>query len=392
MLAVNARQVLFDELDRATLASEYVQGIAGDPVLVEALRRSNRSNQLHWAAANISHPGEAVPPNLGEDTMAVVRDGIRRGLDDAAIADVYRLAQNVAWRSWMRLAFELTADPAEMRELLDVSERSITSFMSSTVSALYHEIRIERDGLGRGTHAKRLETVALILDGAALPRKHAEKQLGYLLGQSHTAAVIWDDGPGANLSDVDRAAEALLGTVPGRRSLSVLASSATRWVWLPGADVSDLSGLTTVLEDLPGVRIALGPTAAGIEGFRRSHLDAITTQRTMMRLGSPRRIARFADVELIALITADPEQASRFIRHTLGGLESADPELQRTVLAFLHRQSNATRTAAHLFIHRNTLLHRLARAAELLPQPLEDTGINVAVALEALRWRNAGVG
>jgi DNA-binding PucR family transcriptional regulator len=71
---------------------------------------------------------------------------------------------------------------------------------------------------------------------------------------------------------------------------------------------------------------------------------------------------------------------------------SADPELQRTVLAFLHRQSNATRTAAHLFIHRNTLLHRLARAAELLPQPLEDTGINVAVALEALRWRNAGVG
>lgn len=392
MLAVNARQILFDELDKAALASEYVQGIAGDPVLVEALRRSNRSNQLHWAAANISHPGEPVPASLGEDTMAVVRDGIRRGLEDAAIVDVYRLAQNVAWRSWMRLAFELTSDPAEMRELLEVSERSITSFLSTTISALYHEIRAERDELSRGTHAKRLETVALILDGAALPRRHAEKQLGYLLGQCHTAAVVWGDGPSVNLAEVDRAADALLETVAGRRSLSVLASSASRWVWLPGADGSDLTGIETALDDLPGVRIAVGPTAAGIEGFRRSHLDAITTQRTMMRLGSPQRIARFTDVELIALITADPEQAGRFIRHTLGGFESADAELQRTVLAFLHRQCNASRTAAHLFIHRNTLLRRLARADELLPQPLADTSVNVAVALEALRWRNAGVG
>lgn len=387
MLAVNARQTLFDELDKATLASQYMQNIAGDPVLVEAISRSNRSNQLHWAAANISHPGEPVPPNLGEDTMAVVRDGIRRGLDDAAIADVYRLAQNVAWRSWMRLVFELTSDPAEMRELLEVSERSITSFLTTTISAIYHEIRVERDNLTRGTHAKRLETVALILDGAELPRAHTEKQLGYRLEQSHTAAVIWGDGPSANLTDVDRTAEALLDSVPGR-SLSVLASAATRWVWLPGADGSDPAGIAATITQLPGVRVAIGPTAAGIEGFRRSHLDAITTQRTMMRLGSPQRIARFTDVELIALITVDPEQAGRFIKHTLGDFESADAELQRTVLAFVHEQCNASRTAARLFIHRNTLLRRLARADELLPRPLDGTSVNVAVALEALRWRN----
>ena len=56
--------------------------------------------------------------------------------------------------------------------------------------------------------------------------------------------------------------------------------------------------------ELAGVRIALGPTAAGIEGFRRSHFDAITTQRMVARMGSTQRVVNFTDVELIALITA----------------------------------------------------------------------------------------
>jgi DNA-binding PucR family transcriptional regulator len=137
------------------------------------------------------------------------------------------------------------------------------------------------------------------------------------------------------------------------------------------------------------VRIAVGPTAAGIEGFRRSHFDAITTQRMVVRLGSTQRVVSFTDVELIALITADPERADRFIKNTLGDFESADADLQRTVLTFVREQCNASRAAARLFTHRNTLLRRLARADEVLPQPLKDTSVHVAVELEALRWRGA---
>jgi DNA-binding PucR family transcriptional regulator len=160
-------------------------------------------------------------------------------------------------------------------------------------------------------------------------------------------------------------------------------------MWLPGAEGPDLACVASALSQLPGVRIAVGPTAAGIEGFRRSHFDAITTQRMVVRLGSTQRVVSFTDVELIALITADPERADRFIKNTLGDFESADADLQRTVLTFVREQCNASRAAARLFTHRNTLLRRLARADELLPQPLKDTSVHVAVALEALRWRGA---
>jgi DNA-binding PucR family transcriptional regulator len=158
---------------------------------------------------------------------------------------------------------------------------------------------------------------------------------------------------------------------------------------VPGSVRPNLRRVEAALEQLPGVRIALGPTAAGIEGFRRSHLDAVTTQRMVARLASTQRVASFTDVELVALITADPERADRFIKHTLGDFESAGPELHQAVLTFVAEQCNASRAATRLFTHRNTLLRRLAHADAMLPQPLENNSVHVAVALEALRWRGA---
>ncbi|HZQ32805.1 MAG TPA: PucR family transcriptional regulator [Mycobacterium sp.] len=387
-MIVNVPQEWLDELHQATLSSEYMRTIAGDPVLTEATRRSNRANLMHWAAANISHPGEPVPANLGPETLDIARDLIRRGLGESAV-DAYRIGQNVAWRFWMQIAFELTTDTAELRELLDVSSRSIAAFIDATIAGIYNQMEIEREELTRGTHAERRETVVLILDGAPIARQRAENRLGYRLGQSHTAAVIWCDESDADLSHLDRAADAVAQTVEGQRALSVLASTATRWVWVPGPQPPDPARVATALEQLPGVRIAFGPTASGIEGFRRSHLDAITTQRMMARLSSTQRVASFTDVELVALITADGEGSDRFIKHTLGEFESASAELQRSVLTFVQEQCNASRAAARLFTHRNTLLRRLARADELLPQPLASNSVHVAVALEALRWRGA---
>ena len=138
---------------------------------------------------------------------------------------------------------------------------------------------------------------------------------------------------------------------------------------------------------MPDIRIAIGPTASGMDGFRRSHFDAITTQQMMARLHSPQQIAMFTDVQLVALITADTDRAAEFVNHTLGDLESAGTELQDTVRTFVEEQCNASRAAERLYTHRNTLLRRLARADELLPRPLAESSVDVAVALDVVRWR-----
>ncbi|MEU4422123.1 PucR family transcriptional regulator [Actinoplanes sp. NPDC024001] len=372
------------ELDEAILSGSNMHAIAADPVLAAGTRRTNRANLATWAAANINDPGARVPVVLSEAALAVARDLVRRGLNESAL-DAYRIGQGVSLRLWTRIAFTLTADAAELSELLDVSCRSISTFVDDTVAAISARMQAERADLTRGSHAERRETVMLLLDGAPIGGPRAEARLGYQLTGTHTAAVVWSDDPDSDLSHLDRAAD-LLATVAGEpHPLIVTASAATRWVWVHGAP--EAVRLRAELGGLPAVRLALGPADAGLDGFRRSHLHALTVQRMLARLASPQQLATHAEVELVSLVTQDPQRADDFIKRTLGGLETAPPEITGAVRAFLAEQCNASRAAERLFTHRNTLLRRLQRADQLLPRPLAADSVHVAVALEVLHWR-----
>lgn len=384
-LVLNAQSEWLEEMDQATLSVANVQELAADPVLNAATRASTRANLLHWAAANVSDPGAPVAANLGPEPLGIARDLVRRGLTESAL-QAYRVGQNVAWQRWMSIAFALTSDPDELHELLDVSARSLFEFVDATIAGIADQIQVERDELTRGSHAARREAVALILDGAPISRQRAEARLGYNLEQSHTAAVVWGDEPDCDSSRLDRATEALAHGTNAQRPLSVIASAATRWVWIPGDVAPDLGRLEQAVDRIAGVRVAVGSTARGIEGFRRSHLDAITTQRMLARLNSPQRVAGFDAVELVCLISQDRDRAQQFVTQTLGKLATAGPDLRAAVLTFVNEQCNASRAATRLFTHRNTLLRRISRAEQLLPRPLYENSVHVAVALDVVRW------
>ena len=376
-IVVNARPEWLDELDTTVLAGS--PAIAADPELAAAVSRSNRANLAFWATANIRDPGGPVPPNTGPEPLSIARELVRRGVNSLPM-DAYRIGEGVAWRRLMDIAFELTSDPAELRELLQVCSRSISAFVEATLAGINAQIELERHELTHGTHAERRETVALLLEGAPIPRDRAEGRLGYALTGTHTAAVLWVAGTDHNLPELDRPAETI-GRAAGARPLSVLPSSATRWVWVPGRlDADDLTG------SIGSVRVALGTAADGVEGFRTSHFEAITTQQMVARLRSRQQIARFTDVELVALVTADPDRAARFVERVLGDFAHAPADLHTAVGVFIRAQCNAARAATQLYTHRNTLLRRLARAEELLPAPLSTCSVEVAVALDVVRW------
>ncbi len=380
---LDGSQQWLDEYDRVTMAAN--PAIADDPVLAEATRRSTRSSLIHWAAANVSNPGAPVAPNLGPEPLSIARDMVRRGLDPFT----FRIAQTVGWRLWMGVAFGLTSDPDELRELFEVTYRSISEFVEATSAGIAAQMQRERDELARGTHAERREVTALILDGAPISRQRAEARLGYALNRTHTAAVIWSDEPDGDLNRLDRVVDAFGRAADFARPLTVIAGAATRWVWVANAANAtlDVEQVEQAVRDVPGARIAIGAAATGIEGFRRSHLEALTTQRMVAGLNSRQRVALFADIQLIALIAQNPEAANDFIKNTLGDFESAGAELHKTVLTFVNEQCSIGRTTKVLYTHRNTLLRRLDRAQQLLPRPLDHSSVHVAVALEALQWR-----
>lgn len=372
------------EVDHATLRS--LPPVAADPELATVVRRANWANLTYFATAMLENPGAPVPPYLGAESLRMARELVRRGLDTSAL-EIYRVAQNLAWHRWTEITFELTSDPQELRELIDLPFRLVSRFVDGTLAGIAAQMRLESEytGLTDDKSIERRELVQFVLDGAAVSTAQIETQLAYRFQGAHTAAIVWCEESEDASAELDQAVTAFVEAGRGRQSLSVAVGTSTRWVWIGeggGFDDEEIGKSVSAR-----VQIAIGNTAAGLDGFVRSHRDAVVAQQVVRRLRSPRRVARFAELQLVRLITEDAAAAAEFIEQTLGDFISASPVMQETVLTYINSGCNSTRAAKTLYAHRNTLLHRLDAAQRLLPRPLEQNLVTVAVALETLRWR-----
>jgi DNA-binding PucR family transcriptional regulator len=384
-IALNMPPQWLDEIDEAGLFSDSVHFVVDDPVIMAGARRVIRSSLRHWAQANANQPGAPVAAHIPPDMQANARELVRRGTTDQMF-NASRVVQNSAWQLWMGVAFELTSDPKELRELLDVSARSISAFNDANMEAIAAFMKAEREQRLRGSHVERRELVTLILEGAAVSSQQASQRLGYALEQSHHGAIVWSEEAGSDISELESAAQALARCTGAQQTLTVIVNAATLWVWTSGGKSIDPQALRMAVKGLAGVRMTIGSAGQGIEGFRHAHLDALATQRLLGRLRSSARVVSFDMVRLVALMTQNSQALQQFVSHTLGELAFATPILRRTLLTFLNTGCNATLAAELLHTHRNTLLRRLARAEELLPRPLENHRTHVASALEALAW------
>ncbi len=383
-------EAVFAEVDAAVLARQPTQ-TALDEEATAAIRTSNRANLAHWGAANLREPGTRVAPMATDETLEIAREIVRRGLDDAASLEAYRVGQNVAWRLWMQTAFRLSSDPDTLREMLDVTARSIFTFVDETLATIHAAMEQERAQLGSRTHTERLEVVNLILEHAPIPAERASQRLRYELSRRHTAAIVWSDRVGPrDPGELEAATDTLSRLAGSARGLTVAPTADALWVWLATPEPPELDSLRAA--ELPDqVRVALGTTETGVDGFRRSHLNALSTQRLMRRMSGTVNLAAFADVELVSLIAHDADRLTEFVGATLGALSDAEEVLVHTLRVYIREQFSASRAAQALFTHRNTVLNRLRRAEELLPVPLAEHGLEIGLALEARHWLGAPV-
>ena len=384
-----ARTVLDEPADlmdqvHAAVSAAADEPLRSEPVLAAEVAASTRSNVLHWAAGIARDPGGRVPANLTPEVLGIAREAFRRGIEQT-VYTTYHAGQNVVQAYWMRTAFALSADPAVLRQALAAGSASVAGFVEDMVAALSEQLRRERADLARSSHARRFEVVSLILDSAPITTGRAGAQLGYDLRRRHTAAVLWTDPRRPDQAALAAAAEALGPVTRARQVLTVIASSSSVWAWLAAAADTGAAAITAATAAHPAVRVAVGPAGTGADGFRRSHFDAVATQRLMSRRPDL-RVARFADVQLVALALADEQGAREFVARTLGTLADADPDLRDTLCVYIGEQFSAARAARALYTHRNTVLNRLQRAERLLPHRLAGHGLEIGVALEIAQW------
>ena len=284
----------------AAISAAADEPLRSEPTLAAEVAASNRANVLHLAASMLKDPGGRVPANLTPEVLGIAREAFRRGIDQT-VYTTYHTGQNIVWAYWMRTAFALSQDPAVLRQALAAGSRSVAGFVEDMVAALSEQLRRERADLARSSHERRFEVVSLILDSAPITTGRASTQLGYELRRRHTSAVLWTDPRRPDQAALAAAAEALGPATRARQVLTVIASSSSVWAWLAAAAADTGAGvIAAATAPHPAVRVAAGPAGAGADGFRRSHFDAVATQRLMSRRPDL-RVARFADVQLVTL-------------------------------------------------------------------------------------------
>ncbi|WP_341267391.1 PucR family transcriptional regulator [Gordonia malaquae] len=377
----------FDEIDEAAFQAPDTRPVADDPALRALTVRNTHAMLTRWATANVDAPGVPVPPFI-DNIQETARLMVARGHTDAS-GEAYRLGQNVAWRRWMKIAFGLTSDTDDLRDMLDVSAELIGTFVDATIEALTAQIAVEREHVVRGRDTARLDAVSLIVDGGAVDVPAAERLLGYRFEQPHTAIVVWTTAPSPRLSELEHTADTLAAHLGAIRTVRVVASPGAVWAWFASVNRDRLHDVESALAVGNRRHVAIGSTGTGIDGFRTSHLDAVSTQRMMARMDTDHAVATFDDVEGVLLATASPDRADRFVSHTLGPLENSHPDVRAAVREYLRAECNASRAAQTLFTHRNTLLRRIKRADELLPRPLGENALNIGIALEIRHWRGS---
>lgn len=382
-LALGTLPQLADELSAEHLRAPGMERVAADPVLTAATSRAFLASLARWCSAVAERPWDPVPAADDDETVQMARDLVRRGLDDV-VAVAYRVGQAGAWRRLVEITCAQTDDVRVVSRVLEHAARSMSDFVERTLELVAEVMRDERAGLERGDRPERRQTVALLLEGAPIPVDRASASLGIDLQRPHTAIVVWTVGGAGESSGVTEVVDLLVRSAASRAHLVTLPSRDTAWLWIPGPGPGTAE-LELLLRSWPRVRVAVGATDVGVEGFRAGHRSALSVQH-LVSLSGLRQAARAEDTRLAALISRHDAEALDFARTVLGGLAAAPTEVLQTVRTYFAETGNISRTADRLFAHRNTVVRRLARADELLPEPLASRPLDVAAALEVWQW------
>src|SRR5882757_7836938 len=401
------------EMDTAELL--LTPELGADAAIAQEVSASNRANAARILNALARRDGRRPPIEVPPEALDVVRTVVRRGVDLDGVFQAYRRGQNIAWKRWMAAAAQVVPPGPQLMEVLEISSGFLFDYVDEVIARVLDEAQREREEVLGGALARRIETVRLILDGAPIDRRRAGERLGYDLDRRHTALVLWTEAGGAGKRGggepggrsgesgrrgggsgdrgdesthgaLESAAGLLAHAAGAHRPLIFPAATSTLWAWLGTRTDPGPAALHAAMASAhPRVRVAVGPTRAGITGFRRSHEAALTVQGLLAGQSGGERLAFHQDLEVTALAAHDLARAAEFVAATLGPLAentATAARLRETLRVFLDEADNAPRTAERLHTHRNTVLQRVARASELLGRPPGERRLALELALE----------
>ena len=369
--------------------------LVADPDDAETNRASNEANLL-LVADLLERGADPQAIELPAPTLAYARVGAHQNTPLVGLMRAYRIGHGSAWRRILAILREQIDDPDEFAEAVDLTSAWLHEYVDAAACLADEEYNRQRDLWVRTTSALQAETIKAILDGTPIDPAAASARLGYELGRSHLAVVAWLDAAEQvpdPLAALESAVRRLTATAGFDRPLLHPTGLVTAAAWVGSHEPidDDVLAATGPSDEEAAVRVGIGQPGDGVEGFRRSHREAMEARRVGMLAGRPPgSVTRYREVALAAMATADLEQARNFTERQLGPLAAGDEtstRLRATLLAYLDEGASHGRAANRLGIHENTVRYRVRQAEDLLERSVgsADLDFRVALALAATR-------
>ena len=366
--------------------------VAGDRELRRDVDASTAAQLRVIVAAIAGGSQEVTPP---PESVALALTVARRGMDLRVLLKIYG-AGRLAMLGFVDESIEaLPIGPELKRALLVRVWGSAMRWLEVTTELLVATYAKERESLARGAFARRSETVHAIVAGEALHSDEASRILDYPMRRHHTAFVLWTDDtdPAADvLARLDSYARTFVDESNGERVLTLPSGARELWSWVAHFDGQEwASHVDARYSDL---RVAVGASGYGMEGFARSHREALAAQRIAVRsTGSP-GVTVYEDVQVPCLLTEDLGELRELVARELKGLAGADgvtTRIRDTVRVYYENNCTAAATAVALGLHKNTVRYRLDQAETLLGRSVDQRRLPTELALIALESYGAAV-
>ena len=326
-----------------------------------------------------------APPEPPQEARDLARSIARRGLDLRVLMKTYHAGHQAGVQFLADTIADAGVDQDFERAVMWRLYARTSEWLNASIEHLTDTYTAERE---RGLHSaftRRAETVRAILTGDEVDLDSASSRIGYRLAGTHLACVLWIEGVVDDdaVAALERSANRIAAAVGADAVLTVPSGARGLWAWLAVDGEWRRRSCAGAEAPRPGVRAAIGIPGRGIDGFRRSHQEALAARR----FAADGWITDYRDIELVHLLSADSDGIAALVARELAGIDGADANsarLRDTLAAYLRCGGSPDLAGRALGVHKNTVRYRIQRIEELLGHDIESRRLHLELALLAV--------
>jgi hypothetical protein len=316
---------------------------------------------------------EPIDHNLVEDVVA----------RDIALEEVTRVLRSMQ-REWLSLLIDaaVRVGPDGIRVIPSLVT-SVTETMDAWIGGATEAVVQERRRVFLAEQVRIRSAIESLVAAEPVEADAASQLLRIPLTGSHLGCAIGVP-PGATIERrvIDGVAQRFEQAAGGGRTLRHETRVGTVHLWVS----TPRAARTPVVEDLrvpAPLLVGIGEPHAGVDGFRRTFVEASDALRLAVRLKAVGGVS-YGDVALAIVLVQDEERARWFVDHELRelaghGTEMAD--MRNTLRTFFETRMRIAPAAERLFLHRNTLINRLERIQAVLQHGVAERTAETQAAL-----------